>query len=98
MVISRARVVRTNGDASVRPTTIRPSVRAHSAAPVAVATPTSSQPSSGLASSKAGTPPVTFPTLPSSTQLASPSNQGVPSTSIVVGVAERETCCMPVQK
>ena len=45
-------------------------------------TPSSSTPSSGCASSNASTPPNSLPTLPSRMQLASPSNQRAPSTSI----------------
>ena len=74
----------TNGDFSVEPTAVRATVRAHSPSPSAFVTPTSSSPSSGLASSKASRPPNSEPTLPSSTQLAVPWYQSSSFTSMVV--------------
>ena len=75
-------VVCTNGDFSAFPSAVRLSARVHCSIPSAVTTPSSRRPSSGLASSKASMPPRIVPTLPTSTQLASPSNHVVPSTRI----------------
>ena len=58
----------------VSPSAVRLSARVHCSSPSAVTTPSSSRPSSGRASSNASMPPRILPTLPTSTQLASPSN------------------------
>ena len=54
--------------------------RDHCQTPSAVTTPISSRPSSGRASWKPSMPPKILPTLPTSTQLALPSNHSSPST------------------
>jgi hypothetical protein len=92
----RARVVRTNGELSERPTAMVPSARAHCSAPCAVATPTSSHPSSGFASSNARIPPVILLTLPIRMQLASSSNHFTPSMSTRAVAGSPSTWRRPV--
>ncbi len=92
-----ALVTWTKGDALDDPTAVRAIVRVHSRSPSAVTTPSSSFPSSGLASSNASTPAKSFPTFPMRTLLAWPSNHVAPSTSILAPNGLRPSCFVPVQ-
>ena len=98
MRIFFARVTCTNGDFALEPSAVRASVRAQSVRPSAVTTPSSSSPSSGSASSKRSTPPKTPPTLPTSTQEETSSNQVVPSTLIFVPTGVARSCFAPVHR